>query len=275
MTTTASIKKEAKKHLSNNNWAKAISMVLIVFAVSFLQKYLSGLLKPLLNLNSDGAVSDLPQSASMGSVLLSTSIVGSFVFDIVLGILFLFIIAPLLLGVVKWTYSVANGNSPSLNEIFYYFTNKDLYIRSLKFYFQLLIRTIIIFIITYVPAIVCFSIAAFGSGIPSNVVVVLYSLSSFLSFAGYIVFMVVVLRYFLASYLFVINDESDPVNCIKVSWEKMKGNRMKVIKLLFSFILWLLLCIFVLPLLYVVPYMMISQAVCAKWLLDLLNKTEE
>ena len=86
---------------------------------------------------------------------------------------------------------------------------------------------------------------------------------------------VLLIRYFLAQYLFIIDDEADPNECLKSSWRMMKGNMMKVIELILSFILWLISCVLIIPIFYVMPYMMVSEAICAKWLIDLNNEQKQ
>lgn len=59
----------------------------------------------------------------------------------------------------------------------------------------------------------------------------------------------------------VLNDnpELQGMDVIKKSWELTKGHKMDLFVFGLSFIGWSLLCIFIIPVIYVMPYIMVSQ----------------
>ena len=84
---------------------------------------------------------------------------------------------------------------------------------------------------------------------------------------GVILWVFLTSRYFLAVYIFIDGQGKLPARaCIKHSVLMMKRNTIRYAKLLLSFLPWFLLCFFVVPALYVIPYFGASCAVSAKWM---------
>lgn len=274
MSTTGSIKKEARDQLSNKNWGKAIAIALLLLLLSGIGRkigtwFSEGLIDFNLNFNVDDRLIANPVISGL------MPHIAHWFTDVLLFIISLFIVFPLSIGVIRWTYKVATGESPSLDEIFYYFRNKNLYIRSVKFSLFLTIRTLVIFALCTIPGIIISFCSVFVDNINCSLGDVMLALGTIITCIGIVAATVLLIRYFLAQYLFIIDDAVDPKECLKSSWKMMNGNMMKVIKLLLSFILWILLCCLVIPIFYVMPYMMVSEAICAKWLIDLNNEQKQ
>ena len=273
MTVTGSIKKQAKSQLSNNNWGKAVVITLLTLFLGSINKTLESLLDGLadfrINFNVTGR---FVQNPIINALAIHTA---HWMIDVLLFVISLFIVFPVSIGVIRWAYKVANGESPNIDEVFYYFRNKNLYVRSIKFSLLLTLRTILIFALCTLPGIIISICSAFVDNINYDLGNIMLFVGTVITFIGLIAAMILLVRYFLAQYLFIIDDEANPNECIKASWKMMNGNVMKVIELILSFILWILLCCLVIPIFYVMPYMMVSQAICAKWLIDLNNKREQ
>lgn len=60
-------------------------------------------------------------------------------------------------------------------------------------------------------------------------------------------------------YILIDNENMTGIDTLKTSWNMMKGHKGNYLAFGLSFILWILLCIFVLPLIYVIPFVMISN----------------
>lgn len=273
MSITYSIKKEAKGRLSNNNWGKAILITLICSLLYTVEHFLSSLFNKITHLSISLHVADkLALNPIIGII---TRNIAVWTTDIILFIVLFWVAFPLTLGITKWAYSVAHGESPRADEIFYYFTSKSLYARAVKFSFLLIVRLVVLIVLCMLPGLFVSICSAFIDNINFYIANLVLGIGMCLLIIGFIAALILINRYFLAPYLFVIDDEADPSRCIKASWAMMNGYVMKVIGLILSFILWFVLCIFVIPAFYVGPYVMISQAVCAKWLIDLKIKQKQ
>ncbi len=75
-------------------------------------------------------------------------------------------------------------------------------------------------------------------------------------------------RYFLVDYLFVSGEEEGLHAILRRSVRIMKKNRVQTAALIGSFLPWILLCLLVVPLLFVLPYLFSSMAINAKVLLE-------
>ena len=74
------------------------------------------------------------------------------------------------------------------------------------------------------------------------------------------------LRYFTVFTVCVDNETLSVKQIFQCTSTIMKNNTGSAAKLIFSFIPWLLLCLLVLPALYVIPYMTQSLCISAKWM---------
>lgn len=67
-------------------------------------------------------------------------------------------------------------------------------------------------------------------------------------------------RYSMAVYIMIDNPEYSPMECIRLSKEMMHGHKWELFVLHLSFILWFLLCIIPVAVIYVMPYVHITEA---------------
>ena len=79
------------------------------------------------------------------------------------------------------------------------------------------------------------------------------------------------LRYFLAPYILAENPQMKSREAVKQSVKYMKGHKGDVFVFGLSFIGWILLCVFFIPMFYVIPYMNASHAMYARYLIQLGN----
>lgn len=64
----------------------------------------------------------------------------------------------------------------------------------------------------------------------------------------------------LVTYISIDEESLSAVDTLKKSWELMKGYKGRLFLFGFSFIGWYLLCIFLIPIAYVVPYVSVAEA---------------
>lgn len=171
--------------------------------------------------------------------------------------------APLRLGMKRWSLAVARGESPSVAEMFYFFSSIQLYVRSLNYSVRLFVRIVLFGFLSLAPGAVLLVLADVRqqAGEP-YAWITLVGTAVFL--AGLGLFVALCLRYFLAGYL-AAGDGVSVSRCFSESCRRMAGFRRRVFALFVSFLGWYLLCFFILPFLYVSPYAGVSMATCAKW----------
>ena len=89
----------------------------------------------------------------------------------------------------------------------------------------------------------------------------LWTLNSFLAILAAFGLVFVMLRYYLAPFIFVSNDDLDPAEAVNMSKIIAKRTGADFFGLVLSFIPWLLLSIFVAPLIFTLPYFISSYCV--------------
>lgn len=174
-----------------------------------------------------------------------------------------FLLSPVVLGYIKMLCT--DNDDYDTNDIFYFFSSFKRYAKALAFVFSFVFRMII-------PTILCFLIVIayllikhflFPQFSQDTVIIVIFAITAVIWTLRYAT------RYFLSFYL-LCKDENKPIpSCFSDSKEVMTEHTSDVVKLSNTFLGWLLLCITVLPLLYVLPYYLQSMCISAKWLSQL------
>ena len=72
---------------------------------------------------------------------------------------------------------------------------------------------------------------------------------------------VIALGLSLSSYVLIDNQDLSFMDVIKKTWEMMKGHKIEYFLFGLSFIGWILFCAFIIPLIYVAPYITLAEAV--------------
>ena len=72
---------------------------------------------------------------------------------------------------------------------------------------------------------------------------------------------VIALGLSLSSYVLIDNQDLSFMDVIKKTWEMMKGHKIEYFLFGLSFVGWILLCVFIIPLIYVAPYITLAEAV--------------
>ncbi len=263
------IKKDALVSL-RNSWGKAIAILLFICGVYLLFLLLEQLFGSLLHIDflSGGGRLDLYR----GTLEVGTP----FVLMAALFALISFIVTvPLRYGSTKWYLRQVGGDSPALSTIFDCFHSIRRFFRSLLLKLAIGVRVLGVGILAYLPSIAVFAGIRYMGGYESSGAVIarllLIPLLCLISLAAALFVFAFSLRYFLAGYLFVSSHKSVS-QCIKLSVRGMKGNIQLTLSFYLSFLPWLLLAPFLVPVLFVNPYMQASLAIYAKYLMTKLEQ---
>ena len=189
-------------------------------------------------------------------------------------IIWIVLVMPLSLGIKRWYYKLAIGDSQSFSGIFYYFKNARLFTRAIS---AILIDLIIglYYVLCMLPGTVLMLVAACGIVQNSNKInsdlslyVALMAVAFILIIASLFLAYYLTLKYFLAKYFVVSDDYISIKDSLRFSAEATEENKFSIFKLELIYLSWSLLCVLILPIFYVFPYMEESLAVCAKWLIQ-------
>ncbi len=222
--------------------------------------------------------------AIMGLVaLLSTciqSVLSLFVSNLVATVFgiayFVFITSPMLMGVIFWLWRVTVLKDSSLSEIFFPFSTRFTYIRTLNFVFTVVVRLVGVVILFMLPYALIKLISApelyefFGSQIPAWTANFLI-FENFLKVIGISASLFFASRYYLAPLLFVVGGDITPGEAIYMSHRIGKVSFGAFLQLILGFIGWAFLSLLIIPMLYTLPYFIVSITVHCRYAINFYN----
>lgn len=240
------VKKTALAYLKNE-WPKAIALASIVLAFFLV----------LINLFSFALhiFSGTPERVIMFSIFFSVII---------------FIGIPLIMGMLRSFWGMVSESPLKMTEIFYYFSSKAVYKRISVFTFLILGRLIIRSVVLLLPSFIIGLISQYSSFLFVNNAEPLW-------FSNIWIFELVLraiaicgigymaLRYYLAPFIFIANEDIEELVCIQKAYIVSKQSTGNFISLFFSLLGWVLLSVFFVPLIFTLPYMIMCYMVHSRY----------
>ncbi len=201
----------------------------------------------------------------------------SYTADIAFVLFAVLLFAPLFLGLVRffWRLIWDEDDSPVL--VFHYFSSPALYMRALKLVLFLGIRVGIAALLLYLPAIVVDIFS--GSGIYdmlsipmplwiSNFRVISVCLKAV---AGVGIFFIS-LKWYMAPFLYVADEEMDALEAIHMSSTISRGTTLDFFLLILSCTHWIILSLLLLPIVFTLPYFIAIYIVHCRYAVTHYNK---
>ncbi len=191
-----------------------------------------------------------------------------------------FAISPLALGVLYYFRRLIWESKDSALIIFKYFSSIAEYKRALTFTLLIFARFIITALITFSPCFVIWLLSndaiyeALGFSLPiwaSN----LWALNSFIAIVAAFALAFVMLKFYLAPFIFVSNDTIDPAEAVNMSSIISKRTGGDFFGLVLSFSGWILLSFLVAPLVFTLPYFLTSYSVHCRFAITAYNRDVE
>ncbi len=189
----------------------------------------------------------------------------------------IFAISPLSLGVLYYFRRRLWGQDDSLLIIFKYFSSVYEYKCSLQFLLLLALKILVTAAALFSPCLIVWLLSNekiyswLNMSLPiwaSN----LWTLNSFLALFATFALVFVMLKYYLSPFIFVSNDNIDPAEAINMSCIISKRTGADFFWLVLSFSGWLLLSIFVAPLIFTLPYIIASYGVHCRFAITAYNR---
>ena len=188
----------------------------------------------------------------------------------------IFAIFPLLLGVINWFRRLLWGQKDNVLLVFKYFSNRYEYKRALHLSLILTSKLLICAAIIFSPCIIVWVLSSerfynfFDLSLPvwtSS----LWTLNSFLAIISSFALIFVALKYYLAPFLFVSDDNMHPAEAINMSVIISRRTGSDFVALVLSFALWILLSVFVAPLIFTIPYFIAAYGVHCRYAVTAYN----
>lgn len=187
-----------------------------------------------------------------------------------ISVLIVILLSPFKNGFLKICYETTNGRKADFSDIFYFFKGNK-YLNTLQFNLLIAVRIILNILIGLIPYFI-FSLITYLFSIELMPTVtaneVVFIIKIVLISIGIAFAIINSSKYYLTDFLYIDND-GDTTDVFKASKAILKVHKKSLRKLFLSFVFWLALCFFIIPSLYVVPYMTTSFAQSSKWLIIL------
>ena len=248
MSEQKTVKAQARAVLRHNYAAAVIALITLLLPIFVIDGAVSA---------ADYLLIELLEDSTLQFIL---SVVSTVILTIVIGLL----LSPLFNGYIRLYYRAGYTEDFDMADLFYYF-KKGRYARSVSLNLSFMLRMALPLVICYLPLIIydvmCYLKASdfvdstlyldfrFILCVLSGVLVILYSL-----------------RYFAVFTLYVENDRLSNRDIVRYSKQVMRGHSVHALRLYLSYLPWILLCITVLPMLYVIPYLTQGLCIGAKWM---------
>lgn len=255
MSTEKIIRSQAKKSL-NGNWIAAVSGLFVLLAEVFLGATFYSLLVGLTGI-FNGEKLQAGAEPIMLVILLSTII------------LFL-AISPFENGFYRLCYNIANGRSDGLRDMFYFFSGTKQYFKALQFNIIISLKKTLYTLIGFAPYILYLIVKGLllafviksGNSVNQTFDIIETVILSVCTVAT----LIINIRLIIPEFVFVDNFEANVFEIAKVITKKHLFDYYKLIS---TFLIWILSCMFVLPGLYVIPYLTTSLGTTSKWLINM------
>lgn len=252
------IKAVAKKNLKNR-WPEAIAAVAILITVACLDTLFQSVLMTIFKVDAvwtPFSPTNIPSYSIAAGVAIT-------IFSAIYNLVVLF---PLSFGVLRWFWNISSAKSHSLSEIFYYFSSTKQFFKAIGIALGLFIRMILGAIVCFLPGIILHYLTvpdiynALGFGMPFWLES-LNPLVSVFETLGILLFVFWVLRYSLFYVILFSEPELSAMKTIKKGADLSGGQALRLFGFLVSFSGWLALCLLVIPIIFVAPYIFASFAV--------------
>ena len=268
------IKMNAKRALAGA-WGSAIGVIVITMLPSIMINILETVIRTVSGVPEFVDYAATPSIAfdDMANVAMVSTLI-----SLLISLLIFFVMTPLQQGCARWFYRRTGGEQEPVSGVFFYFETAKSYFRSLGLYFQIGLRTFVWMLLPALPmaatiVFIMFYKRQLGGNLPNAVFAVVVILMVIWAILLVILSIMISLRYFLAPYLLAEHPEQKAGQCIKNGVRMVKGHKAELFVFMLSFFGWALLCVLIVPIFYVLPYMHSSYAVYARYLIQLGEQT--
>lgn len=205
-------------------------------------------------------------SFSLLEAIKDEQLLGTLVYGIgyPLEIVMFFLFSPVINGYIRAFYKAAYSNVIDLRDVYFYFGGGR-YGRTLSLNIRYILRMLLPLLLCYLPLII-FEIIASRLGDDFMGSVLYNNLRFILTVLSTLIVILYAVRYYTVFTVSADNPQFSPRQVFGYNKYIMQNNTGSAAKLIFSFTPWMLLCLLILPMLYVIPYMTQSLCVSAKWM---------
>ncbi len=185
-------------------------------------------------------------------------------------VLELIFICPIYMGAVWWYIHYVRGENNSVTSVFVCYSNGMIFFKSI-------VVKLLVFLIkltVMIPICVCIYAQyklidySLKRGVNDSVFILLAICCAIFTACLICFYVLFSLRYALVDYCFVLNPDTKISEIMKFSVKKMKNKKIQLIKIAVSFLWYIPACLFIFPLLFVLPYYAMSFSLVINNIMD-------
>lgn len=271
MTAEKKIKIQAKKALTGN-WPGAVGAVFLALCLTLFITIPGDIVFIII----EELIYKLAEIFEPANLLVNNIYLIYAIFIPIVSFIPLFLVSPLLTGVLKYFYSLAKNSDADFSEVFSYFGKK--YPRVISLNLSVFLRC---FFRIFIPLVPCYVSHAIMDAITYSKEslafweIMWYAISYALLFIGIIVAVRLCTGHFLSFFVFFEDETLSNKELVVFSKDSMKSFKNSMLRLALSMSPWIIICITVIPLIFVLPYILTSMSISAKWIIALKFNNKE
>ncbi len=267
------IVKRNAKNAMRTKYGRSIVMIMLLMGINILFYLMDAIITQALQMPIfDGIEAGMTPSL-IKDINISIPLVTG---NIVIVIFYALVTSPLYYGVSGWFYRVVGGENCEIASAFNFFESAKLMTKSWGVAISVFFRKLFYTILFSIPGAAVTAIGLYYKQISMgdydhNRFVLAISLEIVgicLLAISFIYLFIYFKKYSLVKYLINKHKNIKAREVIKLSCKITKGEKGKIAVFDLSFILWFVLCILIIPILYVSPYYMTSKALYSKVLIE-------
>lgn len=257
MSVESTLKKQSKTILAKGNWAKSIVgflCVLTVLSLLYIMVCIASLF-----MGEDPITTATPVTIAIG---FGISMVGLAV---------VILLSPIYTGYIRFISECKNSETGDIQNIFYYFA-KGRYFDTVQLNLLLAVIQTLYLIICFAPGIASLVCAEI---MPEHKTM-FQIIAVWLVIIGVLAYILISRLYVMTQYLYVADFHyKKEKDLVRASLYMVKKNYSKIINLYISYLLWFLLCYFVIPVVFVYPYFKHSAVLSYSYIYEMENSNPQ
>jgi len=211
------------------------------------------------------------------SISILSLVTGGLIAELVLLSIYILILGPLALGVIRFFWRMLFDACDKPLSLFYYFSHKHIYKRSLGLILTLAFKMILWSFFLKIPVFVTEFLANEGIYEFFEMPIPIWTanlggIKIFLEVITSVLIGFIMLKYYLAPMLFVADDNIEPAEALLMSKTISKKTTIDFIYFLASFLGWFLLSLTMVPIIFIFPYFVTSYLVHSRFAVAEYNK---
>lgn len=190
----------------------------------------------------------------------------------------LFLTLPLILGLVRFFRRMQWGVCDDVVSVFHFFSSKEQYRRAMKLLIPITVKIVVCATVFSLPVIalstlanpdlyeaLAFSMPRWADDLSTGI--------SFMRGISLVLVLIYSIRFYLAPFLYVADEEMDYAEAIYLSRVISKRTRLEFVYLFFSLALWIALSVLLMPLIFTIPFFIMCYLVHCRFAVAQYNAT--